>query len=224
MKLHTDKFIMRDNIYKKIEVTKESTFSAAIRIKKKHKKICALNFSSSTKNAQEESLSRKSTLYFTLVEQKSFYDHNKQHYNSFGTDYMIYSPKVIILRDDNDILINPVKVSIISAVDINYSELMQIYYHGEQNKKVYDVMKKRCRRIIKLCLNKGNDVMILGAFDCGVFKNLPHKISQIFKEILIDEYYGFEFSKIESQLRQHQTNLMIYIKCLIRLYLKIRTY
>ena len=79
----------------------------------------------------------------------------------------------MIIRDDNDELIEPVKVSVISTVAVNYSEIKSLYKKGKKDQAVYDKMKNRYRRILKLCLIKGNDVIILGAFGCGVFKNSP---------------------------------------------------
>lgn len=206
------------SIYDKIEVTRETTFAAAIRMKKDYsKKVCVLNFASATKpgggvlngrNAQEESLARQSTLYFSLVEQKEFYEHNKNDYSPFGNDDMIYSPNVLIIRDDNDVLIKPIKVSVISPVAVNCSEINQT---KNQSQNVFDIMKKRCRRILDICVDKGNDVIVLGAFGCGVFENSPKMISQIFKEILIDDFYGMNFKRIifAIKTKPNQSNEMI---------------
>lgn len=194
------------SIFQRIDVWEATTFYEAIYMKKKvSNKVCVLNFASSTqpgggvlngRNAQEETLSRQSFLYFSLNSKREFYEHNKKFYDPFGTDYMIYSPNVMIIRDDNDELIEPVKVSIISAVAVNYSEIKQKYKKGEKDQAVYDKMKNRCRRILKLCLLKGNDIIILGAFGCGVFQNSPKMISEIFKELLVDESIGINFKKI----------------------------
>lgn len=192
-------------ICKNVEVTPESTFAAAIRGKKYFsKKLCVLNFASATqpgggvlngRNAQEEVLSRQSTLYFSIAQMKDFYEHNKKNNDPIGTDYMIYSPNVIILRDDNDKLIDPVKVSVISSVAVNYGEILE-KNKGDLDEYVSNVMVKRCRRILELCIDKGNDVFVLGAFGCGVFKNPPELISEIFKFLIVDEGYGLFFKKI----------------------------
>lgn len=165
-----------------------------------------LNFASATqpgggvlngRNAQEEVLSRQSTLYFSLVQMKDFYDHNKRTKDPFGTDYMIYSPNVIIIRNDDDKLISlPVKVSVISSVAVNYAEILEIYKGQDMKSRVYDTMKKRCRRILELCIKEGNDIIVLGAFGCGVFQNSPEMISKIFYKIIIEEGYGEMFTKI----------------------------
>lgn len=48
-------------------------------------------------------------------------------------------------------------------------------------------MERRIRRIVLLAANKGDEILILGAFGCGILKNDPSLVSQIFKKILINE-------------------------------------
>ena len=190
-------------IYDKIEIWPESTFYEAMKMKRESKKVCVLNFASATqpgggikngRNSQEECLCRQSTLYFALERQEKFYKRNCKHYDSYGPDEMIYSPNVLIIRDDNDQLIAPVKVSVISAVAVNKAELFDSDDYDED--EIYKAMRKRCLRILELCLCKGNDVIVLGAFGCGVFQNSPEEVSGIFKELLVDEFYGMPFKKI----------------------------
>ncbi|KAK8834814.1 hypothetical protein M9Y10_024208, partial [Tritrichomonas musculus] len=190
-------------IYDKIEIWPESTFYEAMKMKRESKKVCVLNFASATqpgggikngRNSQEECLCRQSTLYFALERQEKFYKRNCKHYDSYGPDEMIYSPNVLIIRDDNDQLIAPVKVSVISAVAVNKAELFDSDDYDED--EIYKAMRKRCLRILELCLCKGNDVIVLGAFGCGVFQNSPEEVSGIFKKLLVDEFYGMLFKKI----------------------------
>ena len=193
------------SLYLKVEVTRESTFTAAIRAKNLLKKVCVLNFASATqpgggvlngRNAQEEVLSRQSTLYFSLKGQKPFYDYNKSHPDPFGTDYMIYSPNVLIIRDEKNFLIKPVKVSVISSVAVNNSELKKLYPNEDKSREVKRAMEKRCRRILEVCISEGNDVIVLGAFGCGVFNNSAKVVSGIFKKLLYEEKFACYFHKI----------------------------
>lgn len=185
----------------KIDVTTESTFKALHRIITEGiEEVCILNFASATqpgggflngRNAQEETLSRQSALYSSLKSESEMYDYHKANNNPFYSNYMIYSPNVPFFRDDNYNFIYPFTSSVITSPAVNYSELLK---SGKSEKdiypKVYKAMKKRCRRIIQLCIKEGNKAIVLGAFGCGVFKNPPEMISKIFKEILIDEGLG----------------------------------
>ena len=57
-------------------------------------------------------------------------------------------------------------------------------------------MERRIRKVMKLAFYKGNQVLILGAFGCGAFLNSPDDVSKIFKELLVDEFYGMFFTNI----------------------------
>ena len=48
-------------------------------------------------------------------------------------------------------------------------------------------MERRIRKIVKLAAYKKNNVLVLGAFGCGVFKNNPFKIARIFYQVLVIE-------------------------------------
>lgn len=186
-------------IYSKIEVTTESTFSAAKRFKDNNiKEVCCLSFSSAYMPGdgskqyrnQEAILSRRSSLIYSLINNKEMYTYNIEHMNPYHSNYMIYTPNVVVFRDDDDKLIQPFRVSIISSTAVNYAEILKKHPNGEKFQGVYKCMKDRCRKILQLCIKTNNKVLILGAFGCGSFKNDPETISQIFKELLVDEFYG----------------------------------
>lgn len=204
---HADKStkLKPKKIYEKVEVVNESTFEAARRFKNSHEddRLCVLNFASAVRpgggvlngrQAQEETLSRMSSLYLTLLKDDTMYEYNRQQNSPYFSDYMIFSPDVVVFRDDDYRLIESYKVSVISAPAVNCSELKKMKKYNE--KKVNNVMYNRCRRILDVCLSKGIKNIVLGAFGCGVFGNKPENVSQIFKELIVDEGYGCLFDKI----------------------------
>ncbi|MCL2430053.1 MAG: TIGR02452 family protein, partial [Alphaproteobacteria bacterium] len=94
-----------------IAVRNETTLEAARRLAAAHRTI-ALNFASaknpgggflSGSEAQEESLARASSLYACL-EGRSMYAFHRRRSDSLYTDYVIYSPAVIVFRDDGGTL------------------------------------------------------------------------------------------------------------------------
>ena len=197
--------LKRKKIYEKVEVVNESTFEAARRFKNSHKddRLCVLNFASAVRpgggvlngrQAQEETLSRMSSLYLTLLKDDTMYAYNRQQNSPYFSDYMIFSPDVVVFRDDDYRLIESYKVSVISAPAVNCSDLKKMKKYNE--KKVNNVMYNRCRRILDVCLSNGIKNIVLGAFGCGVFGNKPENVSQIFKELIVDEGYGCFFDKI----------------------------
>lgn len=188
----------------RIEVTTESSFEALRRLKTKLKnpipETCILNFASATqpgggflngRGAQEETLSRQSALYPALLPQTEMYDYNKMKDDPYYSDYMIYSPNVPFFRDDNYNFIYPFRASVITSPAVNYAELMKRNQSGDDvENKIEKVMKNRCRKILQLCISRGNRAIVLGAFGCGVFKNPPKMISNIFNDLLYKEGLG----------------------------------
>ena len=183
---------------------KESTQAAARRYKENNvKEVCILNFANGFIpgggvldgcTAQEETLCRQSSLYLCLTNQPDMYKYNRKNSDiHICSDYMIYSPGVVFFRDDEYELVYPVRNHVITsaAVDLRGVEITQ-----DILRKTHDIMKKRIRIILQIGVRTQASVLILGAFGCGAFLNPPEDISQIFKELLYDEFYGMYFDKI----------------------------
>lgn len=195
-------------IFSRIEVTNESTTAAARRFlenRTPHEnipRVCALNFANGFEpgggvlkgcTAQEETICRQSNLYSCIVNQREMYEYNISQRDPSCSDYMIYSPDVMFFRDDEYELRYPVPVSVITSpapdlrnVQINQQILIQ----------AHKIILNRCRKILQLAMYTKNKILILGAFGCGAFLNSPEDVSQIFKELLVDEFYGMYFDKI----------------------------
>ena len=185
-----------------IEVTGESTFAAAIRLvtQLNIENTACLNFASAKhpgggflkgSSAQEESLARQSALYYSIKQMDEMYDYNTGNRTLLYSDYMIYSPKVPIFRDDHDkLLAEPVCVSIITAPAVNLSRW------NESLDEPHRVMTNRIRKIIQVAILNNNRSIVLGAYGCGVFKNDPYNVAQYFKTILIDENLRSYFDRI----------------------------
>lgn len=152
--------------------------------------IIALNFANATipgggyligAKAQEECLCRASMLYPTLTSKKEMYFKNILNYSPLYNDRMIYSPDVPIIRNDNQELIKPKLCSFITSPAVNRSMAKKLFI---PNSKINDVMKKRIYKIISLALSKNPEVIILGAFGCGVFGNKRDVVFKIFEDVI----------------------------------------
>lgn len=102
--------------------------------------VFVLNFASATKpgggvlngrGAQEETLLRMSSLYWTLINQKEMYEHNKTLNDPYYSDCMIFSPNVVVFRDDDYKLIEPYLVSVISSPAVNCFDLKKSRCYDE---------------------------------------------------------------------------------------------
>lgn len=197
-----------------VVVSKKRSFEAASYYNRK--KIAVLNFANNRNiggapyyaNAQEESLCRCSTLLPCLeAYSKEFYDYHKQQFidgeiDNYGTDDLIYTPNVVVFKTDT---LEPqlLKENKWYRVDIITCAAPEMFY-GYDEQKFIRVAIKRIKRILDVAINQNVEVLILGAFGCGVFKNPPHIVASIFKELIME--YGFEIVEFAISSRNDTTN------------------
>ena len=202
-----------------IEFQEKTTIKAALDYLKEtghKKKIAILNFANWTNPgggvrggavAQEEAICRCSTLYKNLTAKNvnGFYNsHNsRDNYNNYSyNNDIIYSPEVLILKDDTDskniltLNLNDKKnkqnfVSVITcAAPFNNNG------KNFTDQDIYKIHLPRGKRILDIALNNDIDIIILGAFGCGAFENNPIEVSKAYKEILINQNYQQYFEKV----------------------------
>lgn len=166
-------------------------------------KIAILNFASSTRPgggvvngsaAQEESICRVSTLYKILNDDsgnlyENFYGYNKQ-FRGLGSNKIIYSPDVLIFKDEDDFKLldknDWYKIDVITACAPNLGAIDIL------DDECYQIFLDRIELIINSAIENDIDIIILGAFGCGVFMNNPNIVSKAFKEVLNKYRYNFK--------------------------------
>ncbi|AZA81345.1 TIGR02452 family protein [Chryseobacterium lactis] len=159
-------------------------------------KLMCLNFASaknpgggfmSGAEAQEESLARTSALYETLLMAEDYYTTHRNMKSCFYTDNMIYSPQVPVFRKDKgELLDKPVLCNFITSPAVNAGVVKR--QEPERIDEILSAMAKRMDKMFSLALNEGNEVLILGAWGCGVFRNDPKEIAGLFKTHLQGKY------------------------------------
>lgn len=194
-----------------IRIDSLKTFEAAEKLRKEFpgNRIAVLNFASAVSpgggvrngaRAQEESLCRCSTLLPSLEQtwlDKEYYARNRNEHNRLNTDACIYTPDVIICKTDENIpkrlgadQWNNVDVISCAAPDLRYSN------PGKYDSDfLYRLFLKRIDHILHIAAAKNADVMILGAFGCGAFKNDPKLVAKAFREAL--QRYRYYFDLVE---------------------------
>ena len=192
------------------------------------KRTAVLNFASATNpgggvekgaSAQEECLCRVSTLYPCLADQKmraSFYTPHRKNGNTLHNDDIIYTPKVLIIKDDDhNMLATPFLVDVISCAAPNLREKPNNAYNsGDGNKvqisdnELLALHEKRARKIFASAIANGVEVLILGAFGCGAFQNDPHIVAQAYKNVLPD--FAHYFHTIEFAIFCNAKNIENY--------------
>jgi uncharacterized protein (TIGR02452 family) len=190
----------------KVEITDETTISAARRLVVDEglvNTVC-LNFASaknpgggflSGSQAQEESLARSSGLYPCISQMKEMYNYNWGIKTCLYSDYMIYSPKVPVFRDDNNkLLYEAFLVSFITAPAVNAGVVREREKGNVE--KIHSVMVNRIKKILLVAALNNNRAIVLGAYGCGVFRNKTEDVAEYFKKVLIEDGYRTLFDRI----------------------------
>lgn len=167
-------------------VTQQTTLAA---MRGHEGNVTALNFASAKNpgggflrgaQAQEESIARSSTLYAGL-KGSPYYDANRLQRSGLYTDGVIFSPEVWVFRDDHgNFLEEPYAGAIITAPAVNRNALME----GELM-EVEPTMVRRGHRILEVAGHHKTDVLILGAWGCGVFGNDPGFVANMWRNHLV---------------------------------------
>lgn len=208
--------------FSNVFVTKSKTLEAALRLHKENpaNKIAILNFASATNpgggvtkgsSAQEESICRCTNLYPCLNTGKNwkyFYTPHKAEGNPLHNDDIIYTPGIIICKSDDGQfrrLTNDefVTVDVITCAAPNLRENPNNYCNQEgtnsavniSDEDLYKLHLKRARNILYTALRYNVDILVLGAFGCGAFKNNPYVVAKAYKDALKD--YATQFKEIE---------------------------
>ena len=199
----------------KVVVSGKRTLEAASAYK--GKKVCILNFASATNpgggvllgsSAQEESICRCSTLYFNLATEEmytAFYEPHCKKGDPLYNDDLIYSPEVYVIKSDTS---SPERlkkhdwypVNVITCAAPNLREKPSNSMNpnaGDKAAKISDrelenLLESRIRRIFAVAAYERNDVLVLGAFGCGAFRNPPEVVAKVFHKVMDDYREYFE--------------------------------
>lgn len=173
-------------------IVKFSTIDCILNLRKHFEgNIIALNFANANfsgggyilgGDAQEESLCRASMLYHSIKDCNKFYNHNRFKSIPFiYSDYMIYSHNIPVIRNGNDILLdNPIECSFITCPAVNRT----FAKFFTSDKKIKSIMKRRIEKILSLAVSKNPQVIVLGAWGCGVFGNQKDVVFNLFENAI----------------------------------------
>lgn len=173
----------------------------------KGKKVAVLNFANShsiggdpfSAGAQEESICRCSTLYPCLqAMDEKFYERHIHQYetgliNEMGTDDLIYTPGVVVFKTDElaDIICPEMmleedwyQVNVITCAAPELMKMHRIPTDYEQQ------ITSRIKKILDVAEKERIEVLILGAWGCGAFKNPTAVVAKVFQKLL--KNYHFE--------------------------------
>ena len=186
------------------EVDRNTTLNSVRRLLETgNNNIVYLNFASAKNpgggflggsQAQEESIARSTGLHPCLEKEMEYYEVNRKTKSCFYTDYMIYSPDVPIIKNEDGELLNKIALaSVITAPAVNTGAVIK--QEPERVNEIEVVMKRRIEKVLSIALEHNHDTIVLGAWGCGVFKNDPNDISKYFKDVINSKFKN-EFKKV----------------------------
>ena len=203
-----------------VSVSGDRSFQAAMKLHKENPeaKIAVLNFANAfhagggvTKgaSAQEECLCRTSTLYPLLYRKTlrdSFYKHHYDLNTPKASDSLVYTQGVVICKTDEDLPKRmpkedwvTVDVITMAAPDLrDKSNLYATLVNGGsymQAAELFGYHVKRAIHLLTCAAAKGADILVLGAFGCGAFRNDPDVVANAYKTAL--EVFPKVFTQIE---------------------------
>jgi uncharacterized protein (TIGR02452 family) len=174
------------------EVRSETTLESIQRLAAPDRKVGVLNFASAKNpgggflngaQAQEESLARSSALYPSLLKGREYYDYHRAQRSLLYSDRMISSPYCPVFKDDDgNLLEHPYFVDFITSPAPNAGMLAR--NQPEDLEKVEEVLRIRGSKVLSLAAYHNCDALILGAWGCGVFRNSPEMVAQMFADLL----------------------------------------
>lgn len=157
--------------------------------------VCILNFAS-FKNpgggfmagamAQEEAICHATTLYPILDKfAYTYYRLNNIALNDgLYADKLVYTPGIVVFDEDGEDTGKRVNCISCSAPNLSYT----LTYGEVDWNKVRSIITERARLVLDEAARNGNQTIVLGAWGCGVFRNDPVMVAEVFKELLYSEY------------------------------------
>ena len=199
-----------------METENETTNEGLFRLTREGEtNIMVLNFASvkkpgggflNGKQAQEECLARTSTLYPSLLARPELYNDNAQVDDEYYFNSMTYSPGVLFIKDDVGNYIKPVEAAVMTVAAPNVSKIPAEEYNED---KLYGVLYDRIYAMLLIAMLRGHKTLLLGAWGCGVFRNDPTQIAEIFSDILWNRFDGC-FKRVVFSVYDNRDGLPIY--------------
>lgn len=157
--------------------------------------------------AQEEDLCRRSSLLLSLEsgDANAYYAYNRALDTYMGSDAVMISPQVEIIKDENGQLLPE---TVIVAVMTCAAPMLKYGMEGYTPKAYEAMVYQRITGMLKVAAYLGYRHLVLGAFGCGAFRNDARVISDLFYKALKDlDFDGMKehdlFRRIDFAVMDH---------------------
>jgi uncharacterized protein (TIGR02452 family) len=179
------------------EVANESTLAAAWRLVREGMRPCALNFASAKHPgggflngavAQEETLCRASGLY-ACIKNDPMYAYHARYPDAMYSNYAIYSPDVPVIKANaGEPLAAPFLCSFVTSPAVNAGVVQE--RTPNRRAEIPAEMARRIEKVLTIMAGQGHDAAVLGAWGCGVFRNDPEVVAELFRDALATRFHG----------------------------------
>ncbi|UUY51098.1 TIGR02452 family protein [Streptomyces yangpuensis] len=160
--------------------------------------VAVLNFASARNpgggyvrgaKAQEEALCRASALYETLLEAREYYEVHRSEVSTFYTDRVIHSPGVPVFRDDRgELMESPFRAGFLTSPAPNAGTILRL--EPERAAEIPGALARRAELVLEVAALHEYRQLVLGAWGCGVFRNDPAVVAEVFRALLATRFAG----------------------------------
>lgn len=180
-------------------------------------KVGILNFASAKNpgggflggsRAQEESIARSSSLYLSLttpIAEPYYKNHKRDPRGGYYSHSMIYSPRVVIIRNDEGEWVEPLEVDVVTSPAVNAGVVTKSTKVTAD--AIEETMRERMTRILYLFERKGIRNVVLGSYGTGAFRNDVEMVARIWSDLILEEAgrYRRTFDNIVFAILGHET-------------------
>ena len=154
--------------------------------------------------AQEEAICAESDLFNVLDAMRPhYYDANQKAINrSLYADKGMYVPDIVFERGESAVF-----ADVIVCAAPNSGAAMK---NGVLWDECINAMRSRIESVMRMAAVNEPDCLILGAFGCGVFRNSPEDVANMFKEWM--EAHPGQFAKVVFAIMPDGPNLPAFEK------------
>lgn len=160
--------------------------------------------------AQEEDLCRKSSLLLSLESAAAcpYYEYNRSLNTYMGSDAIIITPEVEVIRGENGKLMEE---SAVVSVMTCAAPMVRYGMEGMTDAEYQAMVYRRITGMLKTAAYLGYQRLVLGAFGCGAFGNDARIMSDLFFRALKEfNYDGMEakafFHRVDFAVLDHSAD------------------
>lgn len=156
--------------------------------------------------AQEENLFRRSNTFCSLYQ---FVDYGQQYgiprntaagYPIPRESGGIYSPGVTVFRSAEStgyaLLAHPYRVNVLTVPAVNEPELVKRDGQLWLTEEMASATLLKIRAIFRIAARQSQTDLVLSAFGCGAFRNPPHHMAQLFRQVLEEAEFAGVFRRV----------------------------